>query len=87
MTITFPRIQSLDVDRMVVAFPADQGATRIICRISWEALQDNFRGVDIDPLQCFIANRGAIEAKAENLIATARLEPDGSVLIRTSDGP
>lgn len=87
MTIAFPSVEAWDANRGVVAFPADVNGKRVHCAISWEALQDNFDGNDVAPLDCFRANRGAIEAKAESFIRHGRSEPDGSILIRSQDGP
>lgn len=86
MAIEFPQVEAWNGNRDVVSFPADVNGKRINCAISWEALQDNFGGDKQDPLECFRANRDAIEAKAERLIAKRRFEADGSVLIRSQDG-
>lgn len=86
MTIQFPNIEAWDSNRDVVTFPADDNDQRIRCAISWEALQDNFGGSQAPPIDCFKANRDAIEGKAKELIDRKRFEPDGSVLIRSSDG-
>ena len=86
MAINFPNIETIDVRRMVVSFPAEQDNNRIICEISFEALQDNFGGNNIQPFDCFKANRHAIEEKAERLITQGRFEHDDSILIRSQDG-
>lgn len=86
MTIVFPNTEAWDSGRDVVSFPADYGGVRIACGISWEALQDNFGGNNLAPLDCFEAHRPSIEAKAAKLILNKRFEPDGSILIRTEDG-
>lgn len=87
MTISFLPIEAWDSSRDVATFPADVDGERICCAVSLEALQDNFGGNDVPPLNCFRANRRAIEAKAERLIRQGRFEQDGSVLIRSKDGP
>lgn len=87
MTIQFPNIEAWDSNRDAVTFPADNNGQRIRCAISWEALQDNFGGSQMPPLECFRSNRSAIEGKAGGLINKKRFEPDGSVLVRSSDGP
>jgi hypothetical protein len=84
--ITFPSIEAWDSARMVVSFPADYIGNRIICAVSLEALQDNFGGNATAPMECFKANRQAIQSRAAALITKHRYESDGSVLIRTSDG-
>jgi hypothetical protein len=87
MTIIFPPVEAWDGNRDVAAFPADVNGKRVHCAVSWEALQDNFGGNNISSLDCFRANRSAIEAKAERLILLGRFEQDGSILIRSQDGP
>lgn len=84
MPITFPKIQAWDDSTDVVTFPADSDGQRIKCWISWEALQDHFKGFT-SPLDAFCANRSRIESKAEQFILANRLEPDGSVGIRSAD--
>lgn len=87
MTIVFPPVEAWDGNRDAAAFTADVDGKRVHCAVSWEALQDNFGGNNIPPLDCFRANRGAIAAKAERLILQGRFEQDGSILIRSQDGP
>lgn len=86
MAINFPDIETINGSRMIISFPADQDKNRIVCAISFEALQDNFGGNNLPPLDCFRANRHVIEAKAERLIKQGRYEQDGSILIRSQDG-
>lgn len=86
MKIVFPAIEAWDGDVNCVSFPADVDGKRVRCLVSWEALQDNFGGDNVQPLDCFRAVRHAIEGKAEKLIAQRRFEADGSVFIRTQDG-
>lgn len=86
MNIKFPMGESWDFDRDVVLFPAEVDGSKVVCAISWEALQDNFGGNITKPLDCFNQNRSEIERKAESLIRKDRFEPDGSILIRSSDG-
>jgi len=86
MNIDFPAIEAMSENLESVSFPADIDGKRTRCAVSLEALQDNFRGDTMDPLECFRSNRGAIEAKAEQLIRRGRFEPDGSIMIRSRDG-
>jgi hypothetical protein len=86
MAVNFPAVEAWDFDREQVSFPAQLDGTSIRCAISWEALQDNFEGNGVDPLDCFRAHRPAIEHKAERLIGARRFEADGSILIRSQDG-
>ena len=86
MSISFPAQAVWGDDRDVVYFPAEVDGKRIRCAITLEALQDNFDGDSTEPVACFRANRARIEAKAAKLIAQARFEPDGQILIRSQDG-
>lgn len=76
---------SYDSDRMVVLFPGKDRAKQLVCAISREALDDHFQGNRKDPLAVFSANRETIEHVARRKYLGGQLEPDGSVLIRTSD--
>ena len=86
MSVTFPPIEAWDATRMAVAFPADHAGGRTQCRISVEALQDNFGASGGDELAAFVRCRPAIEAKAAKLISINRYEPDGSILVQSADG-
>ena len=87
MTIKFPNIEAMDEHRMVVLYPAEQDNKCINCAISTQALEDNFNGNNVPALDCFRRNRGFIELKTARLIENGRFEPDGSILIRSRDGP
>jgi hypothetical protein len=86
MAISFPAGEAWDGSRNAVSFPAQSADERIGCAISQEALQDHF-GADqkLEALAAFRNHRGTIERVAERLIRRRRLEPDGSVLIRSQD--
>jgi hypothetical protein len=86
MDIRFPEIEVMNTNLDSVSFPADVDGKQMRCAISLEALQDNFGGDSGDPVDCFRANRSAIESKAASLIRKGRVEKDGSILIRSSDG-
>jgi hypothetical protein len=73
MAISFPATETWDPSRNAAVFPADEDEKRFQCAISLEALQ------------AFRNHRGRIERVTERLIRRRRLEPDGSVLIRTQD--
>lgn len=85
MAIEFPDLEIWDEINGIVSFPADEEDRRISCAISREALQDNFGGDTISPLHAFRGNRHTIQNKAKQLILMGRFEPDGSILIRSSD--
>jgi hypothetical protein len=86
MAISFPATETWDPSRNAAVFPADEDERRFQCAISLEALQERFGAPEkLEALQAFRNHRGRIERVAERLIRRRRLEPDGSVLIRTQD--
>jgi hypothetical protein len=86
MPVVFVKKEAWNGERDCVSFAAELDGTTINCMISLEALQDNFGGSQMQPLDCFRENRKAIEAKAEALLYRKRFEDDGSILIRSQDG-
>lgn len=86
MLIEFPAGEIWNGNREIVLFDAKVDGNSVRCAISLEALQDNYGGDRLAPIDCFRANRRAIETKAERLIGRGRFEEDGSVLIRSHDG-
>jgi hypothetical protein len=72
-------------DREVVVFWGQDGATRVRCEISQEALDDHFGGDGKEKVEVFRANRKAIEEIARRKYLAGRREADGSVLIRTGE--
>jgi len=86
-TLAFPDKEfHVDIDG-TVTFWGQEGERRIRCRISREALDDHFSDRDrLKPEAAFKKYRGEIEALARRKYLLDRLEPDGSVLIRTDEG-
>jgi hypothetical protein len=74
---------SYDFNREVVTFWGQDGDRRVRCEISQEALDDHFGGDNRDKVEVFTTNRRAIEDLARKKYVEGRVEPDGSVLIRT----
>jgi transcriptional regulator with XRE-family HTH domain len=69
-----------------IVFWGQDGATKVRCRISREALDDHFSDRDrLKPEAAFKKNRREIEALARRKYLSGQREPDGSVLIRTGD--
>jgi transcriptional regulator with XRE-family HTH domain len=67
-----------------VTFWGEDGEVRVRCRISREALDDHFSERDrLRPEAAFKKYRVQIEALARRKYLLEKLEPDGSVLIRT----
>jgi Protein of unknown function (DUF1488) len=76
-----------DSNRDVVVFWGLDRNQRIQCVISEEALGDHFDGDNKNKLETFRSNRQAIEDIARRKYLSGRIEPDGTVLIRTADIP
>jgi Fic family protein len=74
-----------DSGRDVVVFWGLDRDQRIPCAISREALDDHFRGDKRKKLEVFRENRPTIEEIARRKYLSGRVEPDGTVLIRTAD--
>lgn len=87
MDIEFPNVEAWDVNQDAVTFPADCDGRRIQCKITWEALNNYAGGNQLQPIDCFRANRASIESKARQLIGWKRFESDGSILIGQADVP
>ena len=84
--LTFPAPEEwLDSGRDVVVFWGMDRNHRIRCAISREALDDHFRGDNRKKLDVFRENSRAIEEIARRKYLAGRVEPDGSVLVRTAD--
>lgn len=85
--LEFPQPNSYnDFDRMVIVFWGQAGDKRIKCAISKEALDDHYRGNSrLSELQIFINNQRAIEHEARRKYLENRLEPDGTILIKSAD--
>ena len=65
----------------VVVFWGRDGDKRVQCKVSREALDDDFGGNGKDMLEVFRINRKAIEEEARRRYLAGQVEPDGSVLI------
>ena len=74
-----------DASRDAIVFWGQDRAQRIRCAISQEALDDHFHGDNRNKLEVFSENRSAIEEIARSKYLSGRVEPDGTVLIRTAD--
>lgn len=61
---------------------------RILCRVTREALEDNWSPANSndDPLDIAKNQFDALTDKIGELIALGRFEDDGSILLRTIDG-
>ena len=84
--LAFPNAASrYDSIHMVVLFTGEDDKRTVLCAISHEALADHFDGEIRNPVKVFQANRAYIEYEAQRKYLAGRLEPDGSVLIKTED--
>jgi transcriptional regulator with XRE-family HTH domain len=86
-TLVFPdKEDSYDASKGVVTFWGQDGATRVRCGISREALDDHFSDNDrLRPKAAFEKYRDNIEALARRKYLRGLLESDKSVMIRTND--
>lgn len=84
--LIFPKSDGrYDPIRMVVLFDGKDGEKTVPCAISWEALEDHFDDDKKNPAKVFRSNRERIEHEARRKYLAVRLEPDGSVLIKTEN--
>ncbi len=85
-TLVFPDDEfKYEIDKGI-AFWGQDGEKRVLCRISREALDDHFSDRDrLRPEAAFKTQRSEIEALARRKYLLDRLEPDGTVLIRTNE--
>jgi len=84
--LTFPnQAEGYVSDREVVAFSGQDGETRFRCQISEEALRDYVDADGKDLIELFRANRPSIEDEARRKYLAGRVEPGGSIFIRSRD--
>jgi len=86
-TLTFPDAEArYESSRGTMAFCGEDGTQRVLCRILREALDDHFsEDGRLRPEAAFKTHRKEIEALARRKYLSGQREPDGSVLIRTTD--
>jgi hypothetical protein len=65
-----------------IHFSAIKNNKQILCRISFETIQDCFKSNSYDELDTFRKNLFLIERKAENLIVNNEFESDGTIFIQ-----
>jgi DNA-directed RNA polymerase specialized sigma24 family protein len=83
--IQFPTEQRWDIVHGCVEFPAVIDGSRILCRVSEEALEDFFGAKGYrDAIPVFVSNRSTFERIARDKIAVEDLK-DGYVSITTDD--
>lgn len=69
-----------------VTFWGQDGKTRVRCQISREALDDHFSNGDrLRPKEAFEKHRDDIETLTRRKYLNGQLEPDRSVLLRTTE--
>ena len=87
--VEFPdKLERYDPDRLLILFPGLTADGEISCAVSGEALRDGFgaRGLGKTALTAaFRAHRSEIEDLAERKFANRQREPDGSILVTSSD--
>jgi len=85
-TLTFPDREYRFDSTNGATFWGEDGATRVRCFISREALEDHFSERDrLRPDAAFEKHRSEIESFARQKYLLGRQEPDDSVVIRTQD--
>jgi transcriptional regulator with XRE-family HTH domain len=84
-TLSFDEGATRDADDSMV-FWGNDGSARVRFRISCEALDDHFsEGDRLRPEAAFTKHRRDIEGLARRKYLLGQREPDGSVLIRTTE--
>ena len=84
-TLIFPD-ERFNYDNERIGFWGQDGETRVLCHISREALDDHFSDRDrLRPEAAFRKYRTDIEAFSRRKYLLDQLEPDGTVLIRTTE--
>ena len=87
--IEFPeKVQRYDPDRDVVLFSGKTASGEIACAVSVETLEDCFEAKGSGEravLKTFRTHRDAIENIAARKYIEQRMEPNGSILIRSID--
>lgn len=77
-----PRYDSINE---TVRFWGHDGTRRVLCSITRDALDDHYKPERKDKLKAFEAHRAAIEQEARRKFLAGTIEPDGSVLVVTTD--
>ena len=84
--LVFPEPKAAkDFDRETLVFWGKDGEKSVRCAISWQALDDYFKGDRKNKLTIFTANRSVIEHEARRKYLANQFEADGSILIRSGD--
>jgi transcriptional regulator with XRE-family HTH domain len=85
-TLVFPDTPArYDSVRDVAVLEGRDGDRTVRCGISREALEDHFGGDDRNLLKGFRTHRERIEHEARRKYLGGRVEPDGSILVKTDD--
>lgn len=83
--ISFPMLECWNPMTNVATIAAQVNGKRVLCRISMELLQKNFRASPEEPMRSVAENRSALEAAAKILIENEAYEEDGNIIIRQRD--
>jgi len=84
--LTFPDPKKFyDQTRKVIVFFGEDQHQKITCAISREALVDHYYKGSKSLEAAFVKYRSRIEHEARRKYVSGRLEPDGSILIKTED--
>lgn len=84
--LAFPDKEHRSTPARGAIFWGEDRGKRVLCIVSREALADHFSDRDrLRPEAAFQTHRAKIEALASRKYALGQLEPDGSIVIRTTD--
>ena len=83
--ISFPLLECWNPMTHVATIAAEVNKRRVLCRISFEVLQECFDASEDAPMKAVAENRTVIQANARRLIEREAFEEDGSILLRGID--
>jgi len=83
--ILFPGLECWNAMTKVATIAADVNKSRVLCRISLDALRDKFGPSKEEPMRFVALRRTAIHEAAVKLIEREIYEEDGSILINSCD--
>jgi hypothetical protein len=83
--ITFPKLESWNPVSQVATIVAEVNKRRVLCRISFDLLQNKFCASSALPMNSVRMNRSLLESAARKLLMESAYEEDGSIVIRAKD--
>ena len=83
--ISFPLLECWNPMTNVATIAAEVNKRRVLCRISFELLQERYDASEEAPMKAVAENRSEIQASARKLIEREAFEEDGSIVLRRRD--